>query len=167
MLQGRLFAYGDAHRYRLGVNHTRLPVNAPRGVAGGARNYGRDGAMRFDDNGGHGPNYEPNSLDGPAETGERYDLAYPVSGPVGPAAPVRHREDDDFVQAGALYRLMAEDARARLVANIAGSLARVSRRDVIDRSIAHFQKADPEYGRRVAEAVAERRKAAAGDGGAR
>jgi catalase len=80
---------------------------------------------------------------------------------------VRHREDDDFVQAGALYRLMAEDARARLVANIAGSLARVSRRDVIDRSIAHFQKADPEYGRRVAEAVAERRKAAAGDGGAR
>jgi catalase len=43
----------------------------------------------------------------------------------------------------------------------------VSRRDVIDRSIAHFQKADPEYGRRVAEAVAERRKAAAGDGGAR
>jgi catalase len=167
MLQARLFAYGDAHRYRLGVNHTRLPVNAPRGVAGGARNYGRDGAMRFDDNGGHGPNYEPNSLDGPAETGERYDLAYPVSGPVGPAAPVRHREDDDFVQAGALYRLMAEDARARLVANIAGSLARVSRRDVIDRSIAHFQKADPEYGRRVAEAVAERRKAAAGDGGAR
>jgi len=44
MLQGRLFAYGDAHRYRLGVNHTQLPVNAPRGVAGGAHNYGRDGA---------------------------------------------------------------------------------------------------------------------------
>ena len=52
MLQGRLFAYGDAHRYRLGVNHTQLPVNAPRGVAGGAANYGRDGAMRFDGNGG-------------------------------------------------------------------------------------------------------------------
>jgi catalase len=49
MLQARLFGYGDAHRYRLGVNHTRLSVNAPQGVAGGARNYGRDGAMRFDD----------------------------------------------------------------------------------------------------------------------
>src|SRR5262249_16311319 len=52
MLQARLFAYGDAHRYRLGINHTRLPVNQPKGVAGGAQNYGRDGAMRFDGNSG-------------------------------------------------------------------------------------------------------------------
>ncbi len=28
MLQGRLFAYGDAQRYRLGVNHHQIPVNA-------------------------------------------------------------------------------------------------------------------------------------------
>ena len=48
MLQGRLFAYGDAHRYRLGINHTRIPVNAPNGVTGGATNYGRDGAMRVE-----------------------------------------------------------------------------------------------------------------------
>lgn len=25
MLQGRLFSYGDAQRYRLGVNHNRFP----------------------------------------------------------------------------------------------------------------------------------------------
>jgi catalase len=36
MLQGRRFAYGDAHRYRLGVNHTRLPINSPRCVPAGA-----------------------------------------------------------------------------------------------------------------------------------
>ena len=30
MLQGRLFSYGDAQRYRLGVNHTEIPVNRPR-----------------------------------------------------------------------------------------------------------------------------------------
>ena len=29
MLQGRLFSYGDAQRYRLGVNHNQIPVNAP------------------------------------------------------------------------------------------------------------------------------------------
>ena len=80
MLQARLFAYGDAHRYRLGVNHTRLPVNEAKGRAGGARNYGRDGLMALDGNGGRAENYEPNSHDGPAQTGERYDLGYPVTG---------------------------------------------------------------------------------------
>ncbi len=160
MLQARLFAYGDAHRYRLGVNHTRLPVNAPKGMegGGGARNYGRDGAMRFDDNGGRAPNYEPNSFDGPAETGERYELGFAVAGTVGPAQHVRHAEDDDFVQAGALYRVMKEDERARLVEAIAGSLAQVKRDEIVERSIEHFRKADAEYGRRVAESVAARRR---------
>ncbi|MCP8592604.1 catalase, partial [Acinetobacter baumannii] len=32
MLQGRLFSYGDAQRYRLGVNHWQIPVNQPTGV---------------------------------------------------------------------------------------------------------------------------------------
>ncbi|HLT37021.1 MAG TPA: catalase [Enhygromyxa sp.] len=159
MLQARLFGYGDAHRYRLGINHTRLPVNAPRGVEGGARNYGRDGAMRFDDNGGRSKNYEPNSDDGPTQTGEPYPLGYDVSRSIGPRGLARHAEDDDFVQAGALYRVMKEDERQRLVDNIAGSLAQVSRADVIERSIEHFRRADAEYGRRVAEAVAARRRA--------
>jgi catalase len=157
MLQGRLFAYGDAHRYRLGINHTRIPVNAPAAVEGGARNYGRDGAMRFDANGGRSKNYEPNSYQGPAETGERYDHALTVSGATGPAPQAKHREDDDFSQAGALYRVMREEERKRLVDNIAGSLSQVSRPDVIERSIAQFRKADPQYGQRVADAVARRR----------
>jgi catalase len=157
MLQARLFGYGDAHRYRLGVNHTRLPVNSPRGVVGGAQNYGRDGAMRFDDNGGRTKNYEPNSDDGPAQTGAPYDLGYDVSGSIGPRGLVEHAEDDDFVQAGALYRVMREDERQRLVDNIARSLSQVRRQDVIERSIGHFRKADAEYGRRVAEALAKLR----------
>ena len=159
MLQARLFAYGDAHRYRLGINHTQLAVNAPKGVAGGARNYGRDGAMQVGYNGGRSKNYEPNSYDGPAQTDERYEFDLPVSSPIGPTAPVLHAEDDDFVQAGALYRLMKEDARQRLIANIAGSLAHVSRPDVIERSIGHFRKADAEFGARLEEAVSAGRPA--------
>ena len=158
MLQARLFGYGDAHRYRLGINHTRLPVNAPQGVPGGARNYGRDGAMRFDDNGGRAKNYEPNSHDGPAQTGGGYPYGYDVAGSIGPRGLVKHAEDDDFVQAGALYRVMSEPERARLIDNLAGSLARVTRADVIERSILYFRNADPEYGSRLAAAVAERRK---------
>jgi len=157
MLQARLFAYGDAQRYRLGINHTRLPVNSPKGVQGGARNYGRDGAMAFDGNGGRSRNYEPNSYNGPAQTGEATGLGVSLTGSTGTYVPVRHAEDNDFVQAGALYRLMSEPERQRLVENISGSLSQVSREDVIARCIAHFRNADEEYGARVAKAVHDKR----------
>jgi catalase len=157
MLQARLFAYGDAHRYRLGANHNHLPVNAPKGVPGGARNYERDGAMRFDANGGRSKNYEPNSFDGPKQTPGPANPVLTVGGPTGRYALPAHAEDNDFAQAGALYRVMDEPARARLIGNISGSLAQVSRNDIIERSIANFRNADPEYGRRLAEGVAARR----------
>jgi len=48
---------------------------------------------------------------------------------------------------------MSPEERSRLVANIAGGLAQVSRDDVVERNLAHFHAADPEYGRRVEEAV--------------
>jgi catalase len=153
MLQARFFAYGDAHRYRLGINHTRLPVNAPQGVPTGAQNYGRDGAMRFDSNGGRSKNYEPNSYDGPVQSNAGDDFSQPLSGQMGRHALSPHAQDDDFVQAGALYRLMTEPERERLVANIASGLARVSRREVVARSIEHFRKADPSYGSRIERAV--------------
>ena len=158
MLQGRLFAYGDAHRYRLGVNHTRLPVNEPKGVPGGTLNHGRDGAMRMDANGGRSKSYGPNSFDGPAPTGEPLYLGLDADGRSGATPWGAHGEDDDFVQAGALYRLMDEGERERLVANIAGSLGQVSRDDIVERSIGHFRAADPEYGARVEAAVKQVRE---------
>jgi catalase len=158
MLQARLFAYGDAHRYRLGINHSRLPVNQPKGVKTGAQNYGRDGFMRFDANGGRTKNYEPNSFEGPEQTNRELYGGLPVSGLSGhhTQAP---REVDDFKQAGDLYRLQPRAAQQRLVDNIAGSLAQVSRDDIIARSIEHFRKADVEFGRRLEEGVAARRAA--------
>jgi catalase len=158
MLQGRLFAYGDAHRYRLGVNHTQLPVNAPHATE--ARNYGRDGLMAGRGNGGRAKNYEPNSHNGPVETGRPYAAALELHGATGTYEWDR-RETDDFSQAGDLYRLQLPDAQARLVDNIAGGLASVSPGEigegVIERSIAHFRAADPEFGERIARGVKERR----------
>jgi catalase len=155
MLQGRLFAYGDAHRYRLGVNHTQLPINRPHATE--AANYGHDGLMRFDANHGTQKNYEPNSYDGPAQSDE------PLYGPLAVAGHTgsyewESREGDDFAQAGELYRLQGADAQGRLVANIASSLAQVSRDEIIERSIAHFRAADAEYGERIAVAVAHLRE---------
>ncbi|WP_328827745.1 catalase [Streptomyces sp. NBC_00252] len=151
MLQGRLFAYADAHRYRLGVNHTLLAVNAPKATT--ARNYGRDGLMASNPQGRGVKNYEPNSYDGPTETGRALSAPLSVTGYTGTHEAPQHTKDDDFYQAGELYRLMSSEERSRLVANIAGGLSQVSRDDVIEKNLAHFHAADPEYGRRVEEAV--------------
>lgn len=152
MLQGRLFAYGDTQRYRLGINHTQIPVNRTR-VQSGAHNYGRDGAMRFDANGGRTKNYEPNSFNGPAETNEPTYARIEVSGLTGTHKPVLHKEDSDFVQAGALYRLMKPEEKDRLIANIAGNLGKVTRDDIVTRAIGHFRAADADYGNRLEAAI--------------
>ncbi|MBU7592287.1 catalase KatA [Metabacillus halosaccharovorans] len=147
MLQGRLFAYHDAHRYRVGANHQALPINRARNEV---KNYQRDGQMRFDDNGGKSVYYEPNSFGGPTETPENKQAAYPVSGV---AESVAYDHNDHYTQAGDLYRLMTEDQRAHLVSNIVAAMTPVERDDIKLRQIGHFYKADPEYGTRIAEGL--------------
>ncbi|WP_026074400.1 catalase KatA [Brevibacillus massiliensis] len=147
MLQGRLFAYHDAHRYRVGVNHQALPINRPRNQV---NNYQRDGQMRFDDNGGSSVYYEPNSFGGPTESPEHKPSAYPVSGM---ADSVAYDKDDHYTQAGDLYRLLSEEERTRLIQNIVNSMKPVEKDEIKLRQIQHFYKADPEYGRRVAEGL--------------
>lgn len=148
MLQGRVFAYADAHRYRIGTNHQQLPVNAPKSPT---QNYQRDGAMRFDGNGGAAPNYEPNSYaEAPKQAPQYREPALALQGA---ADRYDHRTDSDYYsQAGALFRLMSDDQRALLISNIAGAMAAVSR-DVQLRQLAHFSKADAAYGRGIAKAL--------------
>ena len=151
MLQGRLFSYGDAHRYRLGANHMQLPVNCPHATQ--VHNYGRDGAMRFDTNFAREKNHEPNSFGGPVQTNQALWAPMEMHGLSGNHAPELHSEDDDFVQAGNLYRLLSEAEKQRLVGNIAGHLSQVSKDDIIERSVTNFRNADRDYGDRVLKAV--------------
>ncbi|MGW6290361.1 catalase [Streptomyces sp. NPDC055107] len=151
MLQGRLFAYADAHRYRLGVNHTHLPVNAPRTAV--VDNYGRDGVHATRNGSRHDKNYEPNSYAGPAQTDAALAAPLAIHGWTGTHEAPAHTKDDDFFQAGELFRLMSEDEKGRLVANIAGGLSQVTRDDVIEKNLAHFHAADADYGKRVEKAV--------------
>jgi len=155
MLQGRLFSYGDTHRYRLGINHDQLPVNRPRCPYHAPH---RDGLMRGDDNGGllpNGaavPNYQPNSFGGPLDDPAATEppLAEAFGGAV---ARYDHREDTDYYsQPGALFRLFTADEKARLFANIAASIGSVPEA-IQRRQIAHFAKADPAYGAGVAQAL--------------
>ena len=158
MLQGRLFAYGDAHRYRVGINADQLPVNRPHATE--ARTYGRDGSL-YDGRYAGESNYEPNSSGGPAQTDRPLWGPTEVSGHTGTHPAPRHREDDDFAQAGDLYRLISPEERQRLVTNLADSLAAVSpgRDDIVERALGNFREADADLGDLLDTAVKQRRGA--------
>ncbi|WP_283255889.1 catalase [Dyella humicola] len=149
MLHGRLFSYGDTQRYRLGVNYSQIPVNAPKCPFS---SYHRDGAMRVDGNGGGSTSYEPNSR-GELQAQPTYaDLPLNIEGT---ASRWNHREDTDyFSQPGDLFRMMTPGQRQMLFENSARSIKGVSQ-DVIDRHIANCTLADPAYGKGVADAIAK------------
>jgi len=147
MLQARLISYPDAHRYRLGVNYDSLPVNKPQCPF---HTYNRDGAMRFDGNSGASVNYEPNSFGGPTQDPAFRERPRPVSGTVDRH---NHRLDGDYyTQPGNLFRLMAPDARDRLIGNIVASLKNAPQR-IKELQVQHFFQADPAYGAGVANAL--------------
>ncbi len=149
LLQGRLFTYPDAIRYRLGANFAQIPVNRP---AIPVANYQRDGAMRVDGNGGAAVNYEPNGYHGPTAVPSACEAPIPLSGAAARTPYAQTGRADDFEQAGMLWRVLGEDEKARLVANIAGHLGGAAR-EIQERQLQHFLKADAAYGGRVAHAL--------------
>ncbi|CAL9537327.1 Catalase [Streptomyces sp. enrichment culture] len=148
MLQGRLFSYGDAQRYRLGVNHHQIPVNAPKAPV---NTYHRDGAMRVDGNQGSVPGIEPNSYGRWQEQPAYREPALAV-GAV--ADRFNFREDDDnyFEQPGNLFRLMTAEQQQVLFENTARAINGASEQTVA-RHIANCTKADPAYGEGVRKAI--------------
>ncbi|HZK02007.1 MAG TPA: catalase, partial [Anaerovoracaceae bacterium] len=149
MLQGRLFAYGDAHRYRLGVNHHQIPVNSPKGVEN-PHSFHRDGQMRVDGNLGSELHYEPNSYGAWKEDMKQMEPMQEA----GNAFHYDFREDDHsyFTQPRKLFRAMTDDQKRVLFANTARNMGD-STLQIKHRYINNCYQADPEYGRGVAEAL--------------
>lgn len=147
MLQGRLLSYPDTHRYRIGANYAQLPVNRPRCPF---NNYNRDGHMRFDGNFGGQVNYQPNSFDGPIDDKQYLEPPLKISGD---ADRYDHRKNnDDYSQAGNLYRLMNADQKNQLIDNLVRAMKPVPKAIQL-RQVNHFYKADPDYGTRVAKGL--------------
>lgn len=149
MLQGRLFAYGDAQRYRLGVNHMSIPVNAPKCPVS---SYHRDGAMRVDGNYGSTKAYEPNSLGLWQDDNSYNEPPLELDGFMDHYNPHNDLDDDCFYQAGDLYRLMTEDKRELLIKNTERNIASVTE-NIKYRHAAHCYLADKEYGERMTKAL--------------
>ncbi len=147
MLQGRLFSYGDAQRYRLGVNHHLIPVNAARCPV---HSYHRDGSMRVDGNHGSTLGYEPNNY---GEWQQQPEYAEPSLNLESAADHWDHRADEDYYsQPGKLYRLMTAGQQQALFDNTARAMGDAPR-EVKVRHIGNCLKADPAYGKGVADAL--------------
>lgn len=151
MLMGRLFSYPDAHRYRIGTNYLQLPVNRPKSVV---NSYNRDGSMRFENPGD--PVYAPNSFGGPsADTELGGDPSgWMATGELVRAAYTKHRDDDDFVQPGELYRTVLNDLeRNALATNISNHINSGVTSDMLPRVMDYWTKVDPDLAARVSKLV--------------
>lgn len=146
MLQGRLFAYGDTHRYRLGPNSLQLPVNSPFKF----HTYTRDGYGTINSQGG-APNYHPNSFRGPVSD-KRANALSPAIPLVGVADRTDNAQDDtNYIQARLLWdRVLKPDEKARTIDNIVMML-KLANNVLQHRAINNFSNVDPELGRVLRE----------------
>jgi catalase len=164
MLLGRLFSYHDTHLHRIGTNYEQLPVNRPRSAV---HSYNKDGPMRYA-HGGRQPVYAPNSYGGPHADPTRFaDPGWLVeAGEIARSAEVQHKEDDDFVQAGNLYRdVMSATDRDHFVSNIVGHLGDGVERLVQERAVALWRQVDAELGARIAQGLGLARRGISVDAG--
>jgi len=148
MLQGRLFSYGDAQRYRLGVNYYQIPVNRSKVET---NHFHRDGFMRSDGNFGGSVHYNPNSYGMWKDQNKLTEPPYDGDGPVD---HYDFREDDDnyYEQVGKLFSIMKDDEKQRLFGNTARNMQGTTIL-VKKRHIRHCYLADPAYGEGVAKAL--------------
>jgi len=149
MLQGRLFSYGDAHRYRLGVNHHQIPVNMPKAVEI-PHSFHRDGQMRVDGNLGSELHYEPNSY-GNWEDNPEDNLPKEKGGDIY-RYDFRKDDSDYYTQPGLLFRAMTNDQKQVLFYNTARNMGD-STLQIKHRHIYNCYQADPDYGKGVAKAM--------------
>ncbi len=147
MLQARLFSYGDAQRYRLGVNHNLIPVNRPRCPF---HSFHRDGQMRTDDNYGGTVAYEPNSF------GEWQDSPQmkepPLQGGDAYNYDEREYDNDYYTQPGKLWRLMSEEDQKATCENTARHMEDC-KLFIKQRHVRNCYQADKSYGEGVAKAL--------------
>ncbi len=154
LLQGRILAYPDAHRYRLGANYEQIPVNRPKCPV---HHHQRDGMMNIDGNSGDSPNYFPNSFDNIEADNNYKEPAMKLDSNIADTYDRNENDDDHYTQPGDLFRkVMTENERENTLFNIIGSMSGIagSKRDeIIQRQLTHFFNADKELALSIAKGL--------------
>lgn len=152
MLQGRLFSYSDAHRYRVGVNAHQLEVN--RCCPFAVNNYQRDGFMADSRNYEDAPNYFPNSFDNTLADSNYSSFEYDLEGTHVANFNRNENDDDHYTQPGLLYtKAMDQQQRENLIQNIVTHMSKIDgpkREEIINRQLCHFFRANIELGMKIA-----------------
>ncbi len=152
MLMGRIFSYHDTHLHRIGPNYEQLPINAPKVEV---HSYNKDAQMTYHHSGAQ-PVYAPNSFGGPqADTERAADVTWEVgAAELGRYAYEKHAEDDDFGQAGTMWREVMNDTdRDHLVTNIVGHASTDTTTEMQHRVVAYWSSVDDKLGGRIAEGL--------------
>ncbi len=154
LLQGRILAYPDAHRYRLGANYEQIPVNRP---IGSVNHHQRDGMMSVDGNGNDSPNYFPNSFDNIEAYKSYKDPAMKMDSDIADTYDRNENDNDFYTQSGDLFRkVMTDFERKNTVSNIVGAMSGIAgpkREEIVQRQLSHFYKADKELASEVAKGL--------------
>jgi catalase len=154
MLQGRILAYPDAHRYRLGANYEQIPVNRPIVPV---HNHERDGLMNVQSNGGAASNYFPNSFDEIVANMIYKEASLKLDSKIADTYNRNENDNDHFSQPGTLFRkIMTDQEKQNTINNLIGSMKGVAgpkRKEIILRQLDHFYKADKELALKVAKGL--------------
>jgi catalase len=148
MLMGRIFSYHDTHLHRIGANYEQLPINAPKSPV---HSYNKDAAMTYRHSGAQ-PVYAPNSYGGPVADPSKELPTWAVeAAEIGRYPYVKHIDDDDFVQPGALYReVMTDTDRDHLATNIIAHATDGVTSEIRRRVVGYWTNVDPGLGAKVA-----------------
>ena len=154
LLQGRILAYPDAHRYRLGANYEQIPVNRP---VCPMHHHQRDGMMSVDGNGHDNPNYFPNSFDSIEADKSYKEPAMKLDSNIADTFDRNENDDDHYTQPGDLFRkVMTKQQQANTISNLVGAMSGIAgkkRNEIIERQLMHFHKVDKELAQKVAKGL--------------
>ena len=154
MLQGRILAYPDAHRYRLGANYEQIPVNRPIVPV---HNHERDGFMSVEGNGGPAPNYFPNSFDDIVANMIYKEASMKLDSTLADFYGRNENDDDHFTQPGTLFRkVMNDKEKQNTINNFVTAMRGITgpkTKEIIERQLGHFYKADKELAMKVAKGL--------------
>ncbi|CAN5203407.1 catalase [soil metagenome] len=154
MLMARVFSYPDAQRYRVGTNYNEIPVNAPKNAT---HNYSQDGSLRHGFKPASAPVYAPNSFGGPvADPAAAGEPTWESDGVLVRTAATLHAEDDDFGQAGTLYReVFTDEQKQRFLETLTGAVGGVTNPEIKERAIQYWTSVDALLGAKLRVELAE------------